>query len=128
MLEAQERLGLAITFLLFEKGAQREASMVPDDRGGTERDLAAGLLDPPAKINVIASLVIFRIESADVLKRPAIPRHVTTGNVLGDSVGKQHMARPARRRCHTSLNPMLRWRRDIRPTDACEIAAQQRAY
>src|SRR2546430_4007622 len=44
MLEAQKRLGFAVTFLLFQKRAERESAMMPHDRRRTERNHAAGLL------------------------------------------------------------------------------------
>src|SRR5437660_274075 len=44
MLEAQKRFGFAVTFLLFQKRPEREPPMMPNDRGGTERNHAAGLL------------------------------------------------------------------------------------
>ena len=54
-----------------------------------------------------------------------MPRHVTAGNVFGDGVGKQNMAGPARRRCDTSLNPVLcRWR-DVRAAYSRIVAAQK---
>ena len=97
MLETQERLGFAITFLLFKKGAQGKAAIVPDDRGRAKPDHAAGLLEPPAKIDIVAGRMIFGVEAADIFKRPSVERHVTTGNVFRDGVGKQNMARSAGR-------------------------------
>ena len=128
VLEAEERFGLAVTFLLFAKRAQGEPPMMPDNRGGTESDGVPGLLHAPAKIDVIAGLVIFGIEPADVFERPPIPGHVTTGNVFGDRVGEQDMARPARRRGDASLHPVLRRRRDIRAPYPSVISAEQRAH
>ena len=128
MFEAQQRFGFAITFLLFHERAQGEATMMPDDGRRAERDLTTGLLDAPAEINVIARFMVFGIESADVFKPPAVPRHVTPRDVLGDCVGKQHMARASRRCCDTSLHPVLRRRRDIWAANTGKIPSQQRAY
>src|SRR4030088_2065989 len=108
VLEAKERFRFAVAFLLFAKRAQSEAAVMPDNRRGTEGDLVAGLLDAPAKIDVVARLVIFGVEAADAFKNPAIPRHVAAGNVLGHGVGKKDVARPAGRRRHASLHPILR--------------------
>ena len=78
--------------------------MMPDDRGRAECNDATRLLKTPTKINIVASFPVFGIETADVFKRPAIKRHVTTGNVLRHSVGKQNMAWASRRGGNASLN------------------------
>ena len=101
--------------------------MMPDNGGGTESDDATGLLQAPAKIDIVAGLVIFGIEAADVFERPSVERHVTTGNVFGDRVGEQNMTRSARRCGDTGLDPILRRRRNIRPAHSGVIAAHQRA-
>src|SRR4030095_7205559 len=114
MFETEQRFRFAIAVLLFQKSSQRKTAMVPHDRRRTERNHTTGLLEPPAKIDVIPGLAIFRIEAADALKRPPLERHVTTWNVFGNRVGQQNVAGAARRRCDTGLNPMLcRWR-DVR--------------
>ena len=100
---------------------------MPDDRGRTEGDHVAGLLQAPAKIDVVAGLVIFEIEAADVFEGPAIEGHVTAGNVLGDGVGEQHVARSARRGGDAGLDPVLRRRRNVRSADARVVAAEERA-
>src|SRR5205823_4085846 len=92
MFEPQQRFSFAVTFLLFQKRPEREAPMMPDDGRRTKRDDAAGLLQTPAKIDIVAGGVIFRIESANLFESPAIKRHVTAWNVLGDCVGKQNVA------------------------------------
>ena len=97
-------------------------------RGRTEGDRVAGLLDAPAKIDVVAGLVIFGIEPADAFEGPAIPGHVTPGNVLGDCVREKHVARPARRGGDAGLHPVLRRRRNVGPPYPGVIAAQKRAH
>src|SRR5205085_6994242 len=127
MLEAKKRFCLAVAFLLFAKRAQSETTVMPDDGRGTEGDLVSGLLDAPAKIDVVAGLVILGIEAADTFKDPAIPRHVAAGDVLGHGVGKEHMTRPAGSGRDTRLHPILRGRRNIRSPNARVIATQKRA-
>ena len=61
--------------------------MMPDDGSRAECDHAAGLLQTPAKIDVVTRLVILRIEPADIFESPPLKRHVTTRNVFGDGVG-----------------------------------------
>src|ERR1043166_4947526 len=128
MLETQERFGFAVPFLLFAKSAERESVMMPDDRGGTESNRVSGLLHAPAKIHVVSRRVILRIEPTDIFESPAIPRHVTTRNVLRDRVGKQDMARSAGRGGEACLNPVLRGRRNVRSPYSRVIAAQKRAH
>src|SRR5918996_569760 len=99
--------------------------MVPDNRGRAERDHKTGLLEPPAKIDVIARFTIFGIEAAHALKRPTMERHVTTRNVFGDRVGEQNMAGTARRRCDASLNPVLCRRRNVRSANSRVVAADK---
>src|SRR2546429_8818123 len=107
MLKAEQRFRFAVAVLLFQKSPQRETAMVPHDRGRAKSNDATCLLKSPAKIDIVAGLVVFGIEATDVFKRPPIERHVTTRNVLGDYVGEQNMAGSARRCRHTGLDPVL---------------------
>ena len=100
---------------------------MPDDRGGTEGDGVSRLLNAPAKIDVVASLMILGIETADAFERPAIPRHVTTGNMFRDRVREQNVARAPGRRGNASLDPMLRRRRNVRAAYPGVFAARERA-
>src|SRR4029453_16001618 len=99
--------------------------MVPDDRGGAERNHITGLLEPPAKIDVISRLMIFRIETADALKRPSMKRHVTSRNVFGNGIGEQNWTGAARRPRETGLDPFLGRRRRVRPAASRISAAQE---
>src|SRR4029453_5035568 len=99
--------------------------MVPDDRGGAERNHITGLLEPPAKIDVISRLMIFRIETADALKRPSMKRHVTARNVFGNGIGEQNVTGTAWRRRDTGLNPVLGRRRHVRTAYSGIAAAQE---
>src|SRR5216110_3185464 len=47
-----------------------------------ESNDATSLLKSPAKIDIVAGLVVLGIEAANVFKCPPIERHVTTGNVF----------------------------------------------
>src|SRR5438445_13383076 len=96
---------------------------MPDNCGWTESNDPACLLDAPAEIDVVPRLAIFGIEAAHAFERPAIKRHVTAGNVLGDCISKKDLTRPAGRRCDACLNPILRGRRNVRPADSGVIAA-----
>ena len=127
VLESKKRFGFAVTFLLFQKGAQSEAAMMPDNRGGTESDDATGLLQTPAKINIVARFMIFGIKTADLVEGPAVKRHVTARNVFGLGIGKQDVARSSRRSGHARLNRVLRRRTHVRPANARVLAAQKRA-
>ena len=100
---------------------------MPHDRGWTESNNPAGLLNSPAKIDVIPCFAVFGIKAAHAFKRPAIERHVTTGNVLGDHICKQHMARSARCPRNAGLNPIFGWRRDIRSAYSGVITAHKSA-
>src|SRR5262245_54172305 len=127
MFETQQRFRFAITVLLFHESAQREPPIVPNDRGRTERDHPAALLNSPAEIHVVASLAIFGIESAHTFEGPAVKCHVTTGDMFGDRIGKQNMVWSARRGSNAGLNPILCRRRDVWPTYSGVIAADKRA-
>ncbi len=127
VLEAQHRLGLAVALLLFAKRFEREAAVVPDDGGGAEGDDAAALLEAPAEVHIVAGLAVFVVEAADLVERPTVESHVAAGNVLGDDIGEEHMARTAGGRGHTGLHPIFRRRRDVRAADAREVAAEKRA-
>src|SRR5207245_5573436 len=111
---------------LFQKSREGEAAVMPDDRGWVERDDATGLLQAPAKIDIVTGLVILGIETADIFKRPAVEGHVAARNVLCNHVREQNMAGSARRRRDTSLNQILRGRRDMRATHYGAIAVDER--
>ena len=98
---------------------------MPNDRRWTEGNDRTGLLKSPAKIDVIACFAVFRIKTAHAFKGPTIERHVTARNMLGDYIGKQHMARSARCRCNAGLNPIFGRRRNIWATDSGIVATQQ---
>ena len=100
---------------------------MPDDRGWTESNDPASLLNSPAKINIIPCFAVFGIKAAHAFKRPAIERHVTTGNMLGNHICEQHMARSARCRCNAGLNPIFGWRRNIRSAYSSVITAYKSA-
>ena len=123
MLKAQQRFRFAVAILLFQKSPQCESAMMPHDRGRAESNDATSLLKSPAKIDIVAGLVVLGIEAADVFKCSPIERHVTTGNVLGDYVCEQNMAGPARRCCHTGLDPVLCRRGHVWPAHSSVMAA-----
>ena len=100
---------------------------MPNNCGWTESNDPACLLDAPAEIDVVPRLAIFGIEAAHAFECPAIKRHVTAGNVLGDCISKQDMTRSAGRRCDARLNPILRGWRNVRSADSGVIAAYKRA-
>src|SRR5712691_2949072 len=123
--ETKKRFGFTVTFLLFQKGAQGEAAMMPNNRGGTESDDAACLLQAPAKINIVARFTIFGIKTADLFERPAIKRHVTTWNMFGDRIGEQNVTRSSGRSGHARLNRILRRRAHVRSAYARVFAAHE---
>ena len=125
VLEAQQRLGLAVAFLLFAEGREREAPIVPHNRARRKRDFAARSLQAPAEVHVVARLAIFRVESADRVKRPAPERHIAAGHMLRDKIREEHVARPAGARRDRGLHPVHRGRRNVRPADARVAAARE---
>src|SRR5207302_7214347 len=96
MLETQECLGLAITRLLPLVGTGRGPPVMPDKRAGSEGNPVAGLLQPPADIDIVACLAILRIETVDRLQGAAAKSHVASGNMLRHLVAFQDMRRLAR--------------------------------
>src|SRR6266516_83272 len=116
--ETKKRFGFTVTFLLFQKRAEREAAMMPNNRGGTESDDTARLLQAPAKIDIVARFMILGIKTADLFEGPAIKRHVTAWNVLGHSISKQNVARSSGRSGDAGLNRVLRRRTHVRSARA----------
>ena len=125
MFEAQQRFSFAVTVLLLEEVPKSETSIMPDDRGWAECDNPSGLLNSPAEIDVVSRLAIFRIEPADALERPAVKRHITSGNMLGDGIGEQNMIGTARRRRNARLNPISCRRRDVWSAHSGVVAAHE---
>src|SRR6476620_2109566 len=101
--------------------------MMPDDRGWTESDDVALLLEAPAKIDVVACLAIFDVEAADGIEGPRIKGHVTSRNVRGNSMAGKNVARSARRLGHAGLNSVFGRRRDVAATDTRVVTADQRS-
>src|SRR6202040_2447809 len=100
MFETEQRFGFAVTFLLFQKCAQSETAMMPDNGSGTKGDDESRLLETPAKIDIVAGFMVLGIETADLFERPTVKRHVTTGNVLGHGIGQQNVTRSTGRGGH----------------------------
>ena len=125
MFKAQQGFRFAVAVLLFQKSAERKPSIMPDDRGRTERYYPSSLLNSPAEIHVVAGLAIFGIEPAYTFESPTVKRHVTTGNMLGDGIRKQNMVWSTRRRSNARLNPILCRRRDIWSADSGVIATDK---
>src|SRR5437667_9768872 len=99
---------------------------MPDDCRRTKRNDPAGLLDPPAKIDVVTGFMVLGIETADAFKSPSIKGHVTAGNMLCDCIGKQDMAGPTGRCRDAGSNPILRWWGHVRAANARIIPAYRR--
>src|SRR4029077_9062260 len=127
MFKAQQRFRFAVAVLLIQESAQRKPSIMPDDCGWTEGNGPSSLLNSPAKTHIVAGLPIFGIEPAYTFECPPVKRHVTTGNMLGDSIRKQNMVWAAGCRSKARLNPVLCSRRNVRPTHSGVFAADKRA-
>src|SRR6266498_5673338 len=82
VLEAQQRLGLAVASLLPQVGARVLPAVVPDERARGEGDPVARLLQPPAHVDVVAGLAVLRVEAVDRFQRLAPERHVAARDVL----------------------------------------------
>src|SRR5438477_272119 len=126
MFKSQQRFGFTVSFLLFQKCSKSEAPMVPDNGRRTESDDATGLLQAPAKIDIVTGLVILNVEASDVFKGPAIKSHVTTRNVLSHSVSEENMTRSSGRGGDTRLDPIGCRRSNIRPAYAGKFTAHKR--
>ena len=126
VLEAQERLRFAVSFLLLAEGLQREPAVVPDDGGGTEGDDLTLLLEAPAEVDIIPGFAVLGVEAADLVKGPLVEGHVASGNVLGHHVREQDMAGTSGGRGDAGLMPVLCWRRDVRSADARVVAREER--
>ena len=100
---------------------------MPDDSRGTEGDDLSLLLQSPAEIHVVSGFAVFGIEAADLFKGPFEKRHIAAGDVFGHHVGEQDVAGSAGRGRHTGLNPVLRWRRNVRSAHARVVTADERA-
>ena len=70
---------------------------MPDHGRGTEPELPAPLPRSPTNIHVVPSLPELRIKSIDGLQPVPAESHVTAGNVLCFTIGKEHVGRTSRR-------------------------------
>src|SRR5579884_3285846 len=122
MLGIDERLCLAIAALLVDVGLRRVAAEMPDRRRRAEADDMAGVLKPPADIDVVAGRAIDRVEAAQPEQRVAAEGHVAAGDVLGDLVADQDVGRPPRRHRHGCRHQGVFRRRKIGPAASGERA------
>src|SRR5262249_14948387 len=118
VLEPQEALCMAVTFLLLEIGPDGLTPMMPDHRRRRKADLITGFLQTPAEVHIIACCPIFRVDPFDLLERRFKKGHVAAGNMLGDLIGDQHMSRLARRYRDPGGERTV-VRRQIRAADTC---------
>src|SRR5437667_8510272 len=100
---------------------------MPHDRSRAESNDAPGLLNSPAKINIISGFAVFGIEAANIVKRPSIKRHVTARNMLRDRIGEQNVTGPPGRSRDAGLDPILRQRCNVRSAHSGVVAAYQSA-
>src|SRR5262245_60889753 len=100
----QQRLGLAIAILLLPERADRVAAMMPDDRGRTESQRPALIVQPPADVHIVARDAILGIKPADRLQARFPKRHVAARNMLGLLIGEQDLGGAAWRVCDTIGN------------------------
>ena len=115
MPETKERFGFSVSLLLLSESGQRKAPVVPDDGRRTKADDLALLLQTPAEIHIIASLVVFRIKSTDFFESPFVEGHIAAGNVLRNDIGQEHMIGPTGRSSYAGLDPVLGGRREFGP-------------
>src|ERR1700730_14104068 len=93
MFPVDERLGLAISSLLFAVSDHSIAAKMRAHGGGSVADDIARVLKAPADVDVVAGCPINRIEAAEPHQRLAAERHVAAGDVLCDFVADQYMRR-----------------------------------
>ena len=122
MLRIDERLGLAVAALLVDIGFDRVAAEMPDDRRRAEADRVAGILKPPADVDIVAGGAIDRVEPAEAEQGLAAERHVAAGDVLGHLVAEQHVGRAARRHRDRGRDEAVLGRREIRSAAGAEPA------
>src|SRR5262245_2028194 len=122
----KETFALAVADLLSPISSDRIAMMMPDERRGAEGQMPAALLQSPADVHVVTGLGVGRIEAPQLLERPTAKGHVTSGNVLGDRVVKEHVRRAAWTSRDALRNPAVVFRRDIRPAHADGVGRQER--
>src|ERR1051326_5934150 len=84
----QKSLGLPITLLLAQIGANRVSSMMPDDCRGIETQRPAALLQTPADIHIVAGRAELRVKSPDRLETRLSKSDVASGNVFRLAVRK----------------------------------------
>ena len=117
MLEVEQAFGLAVAGLLVKIASRRAAAVVPDHRAGCERDPVALVLEPPAKIDVVAGSSKLRVEPVDRFQDLAAKRHVAARDVLGRLVVDEHVRRLAGRRRHAGARSQPPAGRHVRPAD-----------
>ena len=124
----EHRLGVAVTALLSVVSLHRVAAEVPDEGGGREAQLVAGVEHAPANVDVVACGPELRIEAADFRERRFREDHVAAREMLGAILGDQHVAGRARRRGAARFDPSVFMRRVVRAAASVEIVFDDRAH
>ena len=122
----QQRLGFAVSALLFEVRLDRISAIVPDLRRWRESDALPQVLNPPDDVHIIAGLAKLRIEAVHLFQDGGVERHVAAGNVLGGAVVDHDVRRSAGRKPHAIGDPRALIGNQIRPAHARVSAAHQR--
>src|SRR5262249_26477204 len=110
MFEDQQSFSAAIAGLLLEVGARPLAPMMPDKCARRERDPLPRLLQPPAKVHVIAGRAKYVVEAVDFQECFAAKRHVATRDMLGPLITFQNVCRLAGAGCDACGEPTVLWR------------------
>ena len=124
----QPHLALPVAHLLAPEGADRGAVVVPDQRRRGEADGAAGALQPPAHVHVVAGAQVDGVEAADGAERLAPHRHVAARDVLGDAIVEQHVGRAARSAGHALRQPRVVVGDDVGPAHGDHVRVEERLH
>ena len=128
VLETKEGFGFSITFLLLTESLQGEAAIVPYDGRRAEGNHLALLLKAPAKVHIVTSFSVFRIEASDLFKGPAVKGHVAPGDMFRNDICEKNMTRASRCGGNACLMPILSGRGDIRSPDAGIVPREEGSY
>src|SRR5579859_76920 len=101
---------------------------MPDEPRGAEAKFITGLLQAPAKVDVIARLTENRIEVSNLFQGAFEESHVATGDMFGLAVGEHDVGGAAGRNHDGGGDGGVFGGKQVGAADAGELAARQRAH
>ena len=114
--------GVTVVPLLFEVVTHAAAAVMPHDGPRMESQRSSLFDQTPAEVDIVPRDPKLLVETIDRQNRIPPERHVAAGQMLGQKIGVEDVARPARRVRNAVGDGTILVRREVGATDSDVIA------